>query len=113
LHGALYALVHGRATVAIDQVEGDAKISAILGRIGWPLVFRPNQTNPAEIEQAFEFARSPDILPIVERCRIDAIARSVNAVERASVLISGKTHSKVLAAFIKRKRPVRLRRTTE
>jgi hypothetical protein len=58
LHGALFALLHGCPPIAIDQVEGGSKVSAVLGRIRWPLVFRADEVDAATIEKAFARARN-------------------------------------------------------
>ena len=90
LHGALYALACGRPAIAIDQVPGGSKVSANLKKIGWPLVFRADQVEAADIRRAFAMAMSDDIIPIVARCRADAIRRSVDALERAADMIAGR-----------------------
>jgi hypothetical protein len=87
LHGALYSLAHGRPTVAVDQEEGGGEISEILGRIGWPLVFRADQVDEVAIDEAFSVARSREIAAIVQRCRADAITQSAAAVKEAGSLV--------------------------
>jgi polysaccharide pyruvyl transferase WcaK-like protein len=87
MHGALYALAYGCPVVAVDQISGGAKVSAILEKIGWPLVFRADLVDDAALRAAFEKARSPEIVAIVDRCRADAIRRSKIALAEAVRLI--------------------------
>lgn len=51
MHGALYALAHGRPPIAIDQVTEGAKVSAMLDAIGWPLVYRADSTDLYQISE--------------------------------------------------------------
>ena len=48
MHGGLLALAAGKPVIAIDQISGGAKVSAVLGRTGWPYVFEV-QTVTADI----------------------------------------------------------------
>lgn len=43
MHGALLALACGVPFLAIDQVAGGAKVSAVVGQTGWPLVHRADR----------------------------------------------------------------------
>jgi hypothetical protein len=81
MHGALFALASGTPVVALDQIAGGAKVSSVLTRTGWPLVFNADSVSPSDIDRALDAALSPEILPVVERCRADAIRRSVAALE--------------------------------
>jgi hypothetical protein len=87
LHGSLYALLNGRPVVALDQIPGGAKVSDVLCRIGWPLVFRADQADERLIEDAFETARSGGVRGDVERARLELISRSEAALRKAVDLI--------------------------
>lgn len=96
MHGALLALAFGKPVVAVDQVEGGAKVTSLLTRIGWPLVFPGASVTQGEIAVAFQRALSPEIRPVVERCRAEAIRLSVAAVDtsvKAIVALAGQTFS--------------------
>jgi hypothetical protein len=82
LHGALFALALGKPVLALDQVGGGgAKVRSVLTRIGWPLIFDAENASQTEIDRALSAALSPEIVPIVERCRDEAIRQSVAALE--------------------------------
>jgi hypothetical protein len=87
LHGSLYALLTGRPVVALDQIPGGAKVWDVLGRIGWPLVFRADQSDDRLIDEAFEVARSAAICAEVERARLEVISRSEAALRKAVDLV--------------------------
>ena len=87
LHGSLYALLNGRPVVAVDQIPGGAKVSDVLDRIGWPLVFRADQADDKLIDEAFEIARSGAVRTDVERARLEVISRSEAALRNAVDLI--------------------------
>jgi hypothetical protein len=89
MHGAILGLAFGKPVVAIDQVEGGAKVANLLGRIGWPLVFRGDSVRQADINRAFAMARSPAIHEVVARCRAAAIRLSTAAVEISATTIAG------------------------
>ncbi len=57
-HGAMLALRHRVPFVAIDQIEGGAKLSALLGATGWPHVYRAEATDAAVVVAAAEDALS-------------------------------------------------------
>jgi hypothetical protein len=88
LHGSLYSLAAGRAPIAIDQVRGGAKVGAALELIRWPLWFRAEEADPTALSSALQSALAGDYQPDLERCRDEAIERSVDAVERAARLIT-------------------------
>ncbi len=51
MHGALLALALGKPVIAIDQIPGTAKVTAVLGKIGWPHVY-PAESVTADILEA-------------------------------------------------------------
>lgn len=94
LHGSLYGLLNGRAVVAVDQIPGGAKVSDVLGRIGWPLVFRADQADEKLIDEAFQIARSGDLRNDIERARRELIARSEAALRKSvSLIVEGRCRS--------------------
>ena len=81
MHGAILGLSYGKPVIAIDQVAGGAKVASLLGRVGWPLVFRGDSVTQDDIDDAFAKATSPEIGEIVARCRAEVIRLSMSAVE--------------------------------
>lgn len=51
-HGAILAARHGVPFIALDQIAGGAKVSALLGASGWPHVFQTAQTNVSQLRQS-------------------------------------------------------------
>lgn len=50
LHGALFAAVLGRPTIAIDQIPGGRKVSRVLGRIGFPALLPGEEVDAVRLE---------------------------------------------------------------
>lgn len=45
MHGALLSLAAGKPVIAIDQIPGGAKVSAVVGKTGWPFVYRAEEVS--------------------------------------------------------------------
>jgi hypothetical protein len=58
MHGALLALAAGKPVIAIDQVPGGAKVSAVIGKTGWPFVFRAEQASAETVRSAVDELRA-------------------------------------------------------
>lgn len=50
MHGALLALAAGKPVIAVDQVPGSAKLTDVIGATGWPLVYRADTVELADLE---------------------------------------------------------------
>lgn len=72
LHGSLVAGFHGVRVIAVDQIRGGAKVTAICRKVGIPVV-NAWDTSAGEIEHLVERTPSPDRRT---RARIVAHARS-------------------------------------
>jgi hypothetical protein len=97
MHGAILGLCFGKPVVAIDQVEGGAKVANLLGRVGWPLVFRGDTVTQAQVDEAFERARSPEIREVVLRCRTEIARLSAAAVETSVRTIAAMSKMSVVS----------------
>ena len=53
MHGALLSLAAGKPVVALDQIPGGAKVASVVGKTGWPLLFRADETDAETLEAAF------------------------------------------------------------
>lgn len=84
LHGSLYSLLHSRPVIAIDQIPGGAKVSAVLGTVGWPFVFSASTVTLSQLENALKLALSGALDDIVAETRSKLIVRSEIAL-KASV----------------------------
>jgi hypothetical protein len=59
LHGSLIALRHGVPFVAVDQIKGGGKVSAVLGKLGWEYLYSAN-VKEAEIDSACKYILNHD-----------------------------------------------------
>ena len=59
LHGALLALLHERPAIAIDQVVGGGKVSAVLRRVDYPCLFAVDHLDDARLGDAYAACRQP------------------------------------------------------
>lgn len=87
MHGALLALAAGKPVIAIDQVPGGAKVSAVIGRTGWPFVFQAEKVSGETVRAALDELRTGNwraqLLGAQARIRAlveDALAASVDAI---------------------------------
>jgi hypothetical protein len=58
LHALVLGLVHGVPVIACDAVAGGAKVSAQAAALGWPVVLRAGEIDPATLDAALEHALS-------------------------------------------------------
>lgn len=87
MHGALLALAAGKPVIAIDQVPGGAKVSAVIGRTGWPFVFRAETVSAETVRAAFDELRTGkwraqllDAQARIRKLTEDALVASVDAI---------------------------------
>ncbi|MEU7261155.1 polysaccharide pyruvyl transferase family protein [Streptomyces rimosus] len=59
LHGMVLALRAGTPALAVDPVEGGAKVSAQAAALGWPAVLRCEQAGKRELDRLFAWCLSP------------------------------------------------------
>lgn len=52
LHGSLFSLAFGKPVIAVDQVNGTAKVKRVLDRLDWPFVFSTDSVTQEEITAA-------------------------------------------------------------
>lgn len=88
LHGSLYSLLHSRPVIAVDQIPGGAKVSAVLGAVGWPFVFSASTVTLGQLENALKLALSGALDDIVAETRSSLIAKSEVALERSVEVIA-------------------------
>lgn len=89
MHGAILGLAFGKPVVAIDQIEGSAKLANVVGRTGWPLIFRGESVTQDQVDAAFAQAMLPAIDAVVDRARGTAIRLSSEAVAISVRTIAG------------------------
>ena len=89
MHGALYGLAHGKPVIAIDQIRGGAKVSELLKRVEWPLVYGVDDLNEALFADGIQRALSPDMRTAAIEARHRTISLSHAALEKAIHMIVG------------------------
>jgi hypothetical protein len=74
LHGMIYALKAGVPVIAIDAIEGGAKVSAQAEAIGWPQCIPIENATPERLDAAVDWCHSPQAQKIISSCRNGALA---------------------------------------
>lgn len=74
LHGMVYALKAGVPVVAIDAIEGGAKVMQQARRLGWPCCLAIEDATLDRLESAVDWCLSAETRAATERCRRDAQA---------------------------------------
>jgi hypothetical protein len=69
LHGMVYAIKAGVPVVAIDAIEGGAKVTAQARAIGWPQCIPIEHATAARLEASVEWCLSPQGRATVLSCR--------------------------------------------
>ena len=77
LHGMVYALKAGVPVVAIDAIEGGAKVSAQAEAIGWPQCLPIETATPERLDAAVDWCLSPSARNAVSSCRQGVIPELV------------------------------------
>ncbi len=88
MHGALLGLAIGRPVIAIDQIPGGAKVTAVMGRIGWPLTFAAETVTAADLDAAIAGLGAPGVPAALSATRDHIQRLSLDAIERAAQLIA-------------------------
>jgi UDP:flavonoid glycosyltransferase YjiC (YdhE family) len=84
LHGLVLALRNGVPAVAVDPVEGGAKIRKQAEAIGWPAVLATEGLTQKRLEEAYEYCLTPAARAAAIQCRDRA--RQLLAETRAEFL---------------------------
>ena len=69
LHGMVYALKAGVPVVAIDAIEGGAKVSAQAEAIGWPQCIPIESATPERLDAAVNWCLLPQAREVISSCR--------------------------------------------
>ncbi|MGI9334143.1 MAG: polysaccharide pyruvyl transferase family protein [Gammaproteobacteria bacterium] len=69
LHGMVYALKAGVPVVAIDAIEGGAKLSAQARVLGWPQCIGIESATPERLDDAVTWCFSAPAARVIENCR--------------------------------------------
>lgn len=74
LHGLVYALKAGVPVIAIDAIEGGAKVMAQAQTLGWPQCFTLEDATPDRLLAAIEWCWTPHAHDTIRLCQERAVA---------------------------------------
>lgn len=69
LHGMVYAIKAGVPVIAIDAIEGGAKVSAQAKALGWPQCIPVQEATPERLDAAVDWCFSSEAREVVLSCR--------------------------------------------
>lgn len=72
LHGMVLALAAGTPVVAVDPVEGGAKLVRQAEALGWPCVFTPETARPEALSRALNWCLTDEAAQRARTCTIGA-----------------------------------------
>jgi Polysaccharide pyruvyl transferase len=81
LHGLVLGLAHGVPVIACDPVVGGAKVSAQAAALGWPVLLRAGEIDPATLDAALEHALSGTLTDELAAARARGAAGNAQARE--------------------------------
>src|SRR5215203_2042406 len=69
LHGLVLALKNGVPALAIDPIDGGAKIRAQAAALDWPVVFTPDAVTTQLLSDAFDYCLTPEAKDLAFACQ--------------------------------------------
>jgi len=69
LHALVLGLAHGVPVIACDAIAGGAKVAAQAAALGWPVVLRAGEIDPASLDAALEHALSGALVDSLAEAR--------------------------------------------
>ncbi len=75
LHGLVLSLKMGVPAVAVDAIEGGAKVSAQAKTLGWPFCLTTEDCSPSELAKSFASCLKPEARDLARACRESAVNR--------------------------------------
>ncbi len=73
LHGLVLAIKHGVAPLAIDPIEGGAKVLRQARALNWPTVLSVEALEPKALEEALDYCLSESGRRRARRCHMEAV----------------------------------------
>lgn len=73
LHGTVLALKNGVPVIAVDPIEGGAKIRRQAETIGWEIVFTADKVTDKSLQEAFDFCLTEEAKIKAEECAARAV----------------------------------------
>ncbi|WP_421760756.1 polysaccharide pyruvyl transferase family protein [Devosia sp.] len=84
MHGALLALALGKPVIALDQIPGTAKVTAVLRKIGWPHVYSAEFVTADMLDAACSDLAGPAGVAAVIAAQVRIAEYTEAAVKRAA-----------------------------
>jgi hypothetical protein len=82
LHGLVLALKNGVPAIAVDPIEGGAKITEQAAVLGWPIVFEGDRVSLSELEQAYAYCLTDEARQKAAKCA-DSARRDLETLKDA------------------------------
>ncbi len=82
LHGMVLAIKNGVPALAVDAINGGAKVSRQAAELGWPACLRIDFLTNADLQQAYEFCRTDEARRQAAACA-QAARKVLHAQEKA------------------------------
>src|SRR3954447_12694122 len=89
LHALVLGLAHDIPVIACDAITGGAKVSAQAAALGWPVVLRAGEIDPASLDAALEHALSGTLTEAMAEARRRGEAGNAQAREWFTGLVTG------------------------
>lgn len=103
LHGSLIALHLGIPFIAVDQIAGGAKLSDVLGRLGWSALRQVDDANPEDIVALTKGALAGHLDKELIETRTRALAAALESLEELrSALVVGDARPRTHLAKTRR-----------
>lgn len=75
LHGTVLSIKHGVPPLAVDAIEGGAKVTRQAEVLGWPAHFNVETVTDEELQKAFDYCLTEDARAKARECAATARAR--------------------------------------
>ncbi|HEY8596251.1 MAG TPA: polysaccharide pyruvyl transferase family protein [Devosiaceae bacterium] len=89
MHGALIGLSSCRPVVAVDQIPGTGKVTAVLKKIGWPFVFSAETLDPQVLSASYDALVGADGPGMVAAAKLSIEQMTAEALSAAADAIIG------------------------
>jgi polysaccharide pyruvyl transferase WcaK-like protein len=80
-HGAVTAMKHGIPFIAIDQIQGGAKVYNLLAHLGWPHVYKIDEVDNVDLAGIARALLSGSSSPVLRAARGEAIRAANKTLE--------------------------------
>ncbi len=111
LHGMVYALKAGVPVIAVDAIEGGAKVSAQAKKLGWPQSIPIENLTPERLDAAVDWCFSTQARKIALSCRERALPELRDVKREFITAVTAEITSSPLSALSVANRTTRFNKT--